>query len=102
MGAAHTTKKKLEPVGPFDPPLPDEAMKAEDTPEEPMAVAGDKRAEEESFKPTTQDRDQMAPDVARKWQDPNLGRAAPGKEAPTREEDKREERHPPGYRPSGE
>lgn len=99
MGAARTTKKKMEPVGPFDPPLPDEAMEAEDTAREPMAVAGDKATEEESFRPTTQGRDQMARDVARRWRDPNLPNAAT-EETATREEDKQQERHPPGYRRS--
>lgn len=100
MGAAHTTKKKFEPVGPFDPPLPDEAMKAEGTPQEPMAVSGDKVAKEESFKATTQQRDQMARGVAEKFADPNLKHGKGAQDASSREEDRRQQRDPPGYRKS--
>ena len=65
-------RRKFEPVGPAEPPRPDEATKAEGTAQEPMAVARDKGHVDESFSPTTQERDQMAPDVARRWRDPNL------------------------------
>lgn len=100
MGAAHTTKKEFEPQGPFQPPKPDEAMKGEDTAQEPLAVANDKAGSPESFKGTTQGKDQMARDVAQKFADPNLKHNVGGDDSPSRDEDRRRQATPSGFKDS--
>ena len=102
MGTAHRTPKKFEPVGPFEPPLPDDAMKAEGGSAEPMAVARDKGHVDESFHPTTQDRDQMARDVQQRWRDPNLDKEGLRQDRGGREEDRRVQHEAPGYKRAGQ
>lgn len=97
MGAAHTTKKKFEPVGPFDPPLPTEAARQE---KKPMAVAGDEDAKAKAELPTTQFQDQMDPEVAEKWQDPNLKDGGRHERTGGKEGDAEAERNPPGFEKS--
>lgn len=94
----------MSPMGPFTPPTPAEADQVQG---EPMAVAADKMTRHgEGFLPTTAARDQMAPDVARKWRDPQLQRGTRGGNAhPTphgapvegRTDENRRAERPEGY-----
>ena len=104
MGAEDTKPRKHPPTGPFAPPTPAEA---EQTEGEPMAVANDKQTrQDESFHPTTASADQMAPDVARKYRDPNLQRGADaaegsstphGRDVEARTDENRRREKPEGY-----
>lgn len=100
-------KKRIEPVGPFAPPTPSEADQREGL---PMAAARDEDARMISFLPTTQSADQMAPDVAERYRDPQLTKPPRGAGAPTPHGRRVEDRHdenraaesPPGYTPVDE
>jgi hypothetical protein len=65
-----------------------------------MAVAGDEDAKDKSFLPTTQFQDQMDPEVARKWSDPNLADGGRHERTGGKAGDAEAERHPPGHKPS--
>lgn len=100
-------RKKFAPVGPFAPPTPSEAEQSRG---EPMAVANDKETiHSDSHMPTTASTDAMAPDVARKYRDPNMDRGNVGGSSPTphgadvasRTDENRRSEEPEGFERAG-